>query len=107
MVVVKYHSGCLLTEMPMSLYYPTRHYKNSSSSLNVDFPSLSLFFLLYILTMVTLPTLDPDSKHDVHAPASTYYTTGDNARQRTRTYTVGAATWRRFDCAAANIRLHM
>lgn len=38
--------------------------------------------------MTTLPTFDIDGAIDVHAPASTYYTTGDNARQRTRTHTV-------------------
>lgn len=34
-----------------------------------------------------IPSINPDDP-DVHAPASTYYTTGLNARQRTRTYTV-------------------
>jgi alpha,alpha-trehalase len=38
--------------------------------------------------MATIPPFEHDKKHDVHAPASTYYTTGDNARQRTRTHTV-------------------
>lgn len=38
--------------------------------------------------MKSLPTFDNDASIDVHAPASTYYTTGDNARQRTRTHTV-------------------
>lgn len=38
--------------------------------------------------MSDLPIFDKDPSIDVHAPASTYYTTGDNARQRTRTYTV-------------------
>jgi hypothetical protein len=38
--------------------------------------------------MTTLPIFEVDASIDVHAPASTYYTTGDNARQRTRTYTV-------------------
>lgn len=33
-------------------------------------------------------SFDVDASIDVHAPASTYYTTGDNARHRTRTYTV-------------------
>ncbi|KAI8380587.1 trehalase-domain-containing protein [Choanephora cucurbitarum] len=37
--------------------------------------------------MSTQRAFDVDSSHDVHAPASTYYTTGDNARHRTRTYT--------------------
>lgn len=37
--------------------------------------------------MSDLPIFDKDPSIDVHAPASTYYTTGDNARQRTRTYT--------------------
>ncbi|KAI9342114.1 trehalase-domain-containing protein [Pilaira anomala] len=32
-------------------------------------------------------SFDVDASIDVHAPASTYYTTGDNARHRTRTYT--------------------
>lgn len=36
--------------------------------------------------MSNLPIIDIE--HDVHAPASTYYTTGDNARHRTRTHTV-------------------
>ncbi|GAA5816869.1 hypothetical protein MFLAVUS_010403 [Mucor flavus] len=37
--------------------------------------------------MSETPTFEVDSSIDVHAPASTYYTTGDNARHRTRTYT--------------------
>lgn len=37
---------------------------------------------------MTTPTFENDPNIDVHAPASTYYTTGENARQRTRTYTV-------------------
>lgn len=36
--------------------------------------------------MSNLPIIEIE--HDVHAPASTYYTTGDNARHRTRTHTV-------------------
>ncbi|CAO3692239.1 hypothetical protein G6F70_000398 [Rhizopus microsporus] len=35
--------------------------------------------------MSKLPIIEVE--HDVHAPASTYYTTGDNARHRTRTHT--------------------
>jgi alpha,alpha-trehalase len=33
-------------------------------------------------------SFEVDNSIDVHAPASTYYTTGENARQRTRTHTV-------------------
>ena len=50
---------------------------------------LSSFFLFrFLFIMTTIPSFGHDTNHDVHAPASTYYTTGDNARLRTRTYTV-------------------
>lgn len=37
-----------------------------------------------------IPTIETSGEEDfdVHAPAATYYTTGSNARNRTRTYTV-------------------
>lgn len=41
---------------------------------------------LFLYKMSKLPIIEVE--HDVHAPASTYYTTGDNARHRTRTHTV-------------------
>ncbi|KAI9033863.1 trehalase-domain-containing protein [Phycomyces nitens] len=36
--------------------------------------------------MSSFPYSDHDKEFDVHAPASTYYTTGKNSRERTRTY---------------------
>lgn len=56
------------------------------------FLPISLFCLssnlsLCIMSRQRIPSINPDDP-DVHAPASTYYTTGLNARQRTRTYTV-------------------
>lgn len=47
--------------------------------------------------MSNLPSFE-DPSIDVHAPASTYYTTGDNARHRTRTYTVSLTRNLQFSC---------
>lgn len=71
--------------------YAKKKYVDNSHLLikNIGFiSSFSFSLFCCLLIMVTLPTFDHDIKHDAHAPASTYYTTGDNARQRTRTYTV-------------------